>query len=75
MAWGATLLTATGNQSNIVATVRFTNSVTAETFDRLVPGNDLTPYNLANFCATVITQLNQRDLLIGNLRLGPVALS
>jgi hypothetical protein len=74
MAWSANLVSAVGNQSNVVATVQFTSSTTSETFQRQVPGNNLTPYNLASFCATVIAQLNLRDQLIGTLRPGPVVL-
>jgi hypothetical protein len=74
VAWNATLVSRTGVEANVVATVQFTNSTTNETFQRQVPGNNLTPYNLATFCSAVIAQLNLRDQSVGNLRPGPVAL-
>lgn len=74
MAWAAELLSVTKNEGNIVAAVRFADKDTGEQFERSIPGQDLTPENLASFCQRVIEGLEKRDAGFGAFAAGPITL-
>tara|TARA_R110000868_G_scaffold193025_1_gene437663 strand:+ start:277 stop:525 length:249 start_codon:yes stop_codon:yes gene_type:complete len=61
MAWKAELMTVAKNEGNVVATVKFTDDTTGETFNFDVRGNDLTPDSLALFCENTIKVREARD--------------
>lgn len=74
MAWNAEVLKVTKNEGNVVATVRFAETVTGETFSRDVPAQDLSPDSLAAYCQRVIVGLEARDQAAKTIAVGPVTL-
>lgn len=74
MAWTAEVIKVTKNEGNVVAAVRFAETVTGEKFERDVPAQDLSPDSLAAYCQRVIVGLEARDLAAQTIVPGPVTL-
>lgn len=75
MAWSATKLSVTKSGGNVVAKVRFAESVTGDNFTQDIPAQDLSEFSLATFCQRVIVGLEARDAAFAKITpTGPVIL-
>lgn len=61
MAWQVEFLGTTVSGANLVPSVRYTETVTGETFTEDFRANDITLAKVKNLCAQRLRQLEQRD--------------
>jgi hypothetical protein len=74
--WTANLDSVAKDGQNVVVMVTFTSGITGETYQEQIPGNNLTPDNLATYVRNVIQDLTVRDLTIQILTptIGPITI-